>query len=186
MPLRIDIEDIYFITDLSWKGEIVHSTGKMRGSLTVEDYIHIYCHNHLEKIGSEIPIKQIRSLSLNILLFTIAKVNDSTTLHQASCVSMSLSVECVTIVFYWCTQLLTNMKNQLTSIYMGQINNFGYVTILCSFLFEKVPRLRSKVLSTIRNLRSWMGRWVDLMKQLGGGDFPRMAFDDEFLTWWDK
>jgi len=24
------------------------------------------------------------------------------------------------------------------------------------------------------------------MKHLGGGDVPRMTFDDEFFTWWDQ
>ena len=27
MPLRIEVEDIYFITGLSWRGELVHSIG---------------------------------------------------------------------------------------------------------------------------------------------------------------
>lgn len=43
MPLRIEIEDIYFITSLSRRGEKVNSTGRTRGSLSVEDYVHIYC-----------------------------------------------------------------------------------------------------------------------------------------------
>ena len=75
IPLRIEIKGIYFITDLSRRGEIVHSTGRTRGSLSVEDYIHIYCPGHLEKIGSQIPIKHVESLYLKILLFTIARVN---------------------------------------------------------------------------------------------------------------
>ena len=35
MPLRIEVEGIYFITGLSWRGEVVHSTGQARGSLSV-------------------------------------------------------------------------------------------------------------------------------------------------------
>ncbi len=31
MPLRIEVEDIYFITGLSQRGEVVHSTGQTRG-----------------------------------------------------------------------------------------------------------------------------------------------------------
>jgi len=63
---------------------MVHSTGRMRGSITVEDYIHIYYPSHPEKIRRQIPIKHIESLSLKILLFTIARVNGSAALHQAS------------------------------------------------------------------------------------------------------
>lgn len=111
IPLRIKIDDIYFITGLSRRGEIVHSTGKMRGSPNVEDYVHIYCRGHSKKIGISILIKNVESLSLKILLFSIARVNGFSTLHQASCVSMSPAVECLTTVFDWCTPLLTNMKN---------------------------------------------------------------------------
>ena len=31
-----------------------------------------------------------------------------------------------------------------------------------------------------------MGRWVDLMKSLGGGDVPRMNFDNDFFGSWDQ
>lgn len=95
---------------------------------------------------------------------------------------MSLVVECLTIVFDWCTPLLTNMKNQLISIQKGQKKNFGYGTVLCSFFFEKVPGLRPKVLSTTISPRDpRMGRWANLMKRLGGGDVPRTTFDDDFF-----
>ena len=51
-PLRIEIEDIYFVTSLSQRGDVLHSTGRTRGSLIVEDYDHIYCPGHPENIGS--------------------------------------------------------------------------------------------------------------------------------------
>ena len=41
MPLRIELEDIYFITGLSWSGETVNLQGKAWGILSVDDYIHI-------------------------------------------------------------------------------------------------------------------------------------------------
>ena len=81
MPLRIEIEDIYFITYCSRRGEVVHSTGRMRGILTLEYYVHIYCSGHPKNIGSQIPIKHVDSLSLRILLFTIVRVNGSASLH---------------------------------------------------------------------------------------------------------
>jgi len=119
MPLRIEVEDIYFITGLSRRGEVVHSTSRTRSSLLVEDYVHIYYRGHPEKIGSQIPIKQVDSLSLRILLFSIKRVNELASLHQASQVSMSRVVEFLTMVFDWCTPLLIDMNNQLTSIQKG-------------------------------------------------------------------
>ena len=78
---------------------------------------------------------------------------------------------------------LTNTKSQLTSIQKGQMKNFGYGTILCSFFFEKVLGLRPKVSVSISSPRDpQMGRWADLMKLLGGDDLSRMTFDDKFFT----
>jgi hypothetical protein len=34
MPLRVEVEDIYFITGLSRRGEVVHSRGRTRNSLS--------------------------------------------------------------------------------------------------------------------------------------------------------
>ena len=39
MPHRIEVEDIYFITGLSRRGEVVHSRGRTRNSLSVDDYV---------------------------------------------------------------------------------------------------------------------------------------------------
>ena len=36
IPLRIEIKDIYFIIDLSRRVEVVHSTGRTRGIITIE------------------------------------------------------------------------------------------------------------------------------------------------------
>jgi len=83
IPLKIQVEDIYFITGLSWRGEVAHSIDKSRGSLSIEDYVHIYFLGHQKKVGSQIPIKHVDSLSLRIILFTIARVNGSSSLHQA-------------------------------------------------------------------------------------------------------
>ena len=127
--------------------------------------MHIYCPGHPEKIGSQIPIKNVEILSLRIMLFTIARVNGSGSLHQASQLSMSLVVECVTTVFDWCNHLLTNLKSQLSSIKKGQTKNFGYGSILCSFFFERIPVLCPRVLILISSPRDpWMRRWADPMK----------------------
>jgi len=187
MPLRIEVEDIYFITGLSRRGEVVHSRGRTRSSLSIEDYVQIYYPGHPKKVGSQISITHVASLPLRIILFIIARVNGSASLHQASRINMSVAVDCLTTVFDWCTPLLASMKSQLTSIKRGQTKNFGYGTILCSFFFERVPALRPRVpvsISAPRDPR--MGRWADLMKRLGGGEVPRTAFDDDFFSWWDQ
>ena len=52
MSLTIEVEDIYFITGLSRRGEVVnlcfHGPG---GGLTIDEYIVVYCFLDTEKVG---------------------------------------------------------------------------------------------------------------------------------------
>ena len=56
MPIRIEVEDIYFITGLSWRREQVDLHGKPLGGLTMEDYVHVYCVEGSKKVGTQIEI----------------------------------------------------------------------------------------------------------------------------------
>ena len=187
MPLRIEVEDIYFITGLSRRGDPVDLHGKPLGGLTVEDYVQIYCIENSKKVGTQIAIRDIRDLHIKILLFTIGRVAGSASLHQASRTHMSIAVECLIHVYDWCTALLLNMKQQLTSIRKTHTKHFGYGTILTTFFFERVPALRPKVISTISSPRDpRIARWADMMKRLGGSEVPRTTWDDEFFLWWGE
>jgi hypothetical protein len=68
-------------------------------------------------------------------------------------------------VFNWCEGVLKNMKKQLTKCGSGGLKQFGYVSILVSFILERVPVLHLQVewgIPTPQDLR--MKRWVYLMK----------------------
>ena len=86
---------------------------------------------------------------------------------------MSIAVECLVHLYDWCTALLMNMKQQLTSIRKKKTKHFRYGTILMTFFFENIPGLRPKVISSISSPRDpRIARWVDLMKRLGEVKFP--------------
>ena len=110
MWLCIEVEDIYFITGLSHKGDPVELHRKPIGGLTIEDYVQVYCVEDAQKVGTQIPIIDLKDLYKNILLFTIGRVVGSASLHQASRTQMSIAVECLIHPFHWCTKLLRNMK----------------------------------------------------------------------------
>ena len=61
MSLTIEVEDIYFITGLSRRGEVVNlcSRGGPGGGLTIDEYIAVYCYPDTEKMGSQIPNNSI-------------------------------------------------------------------------------------------------------------------------------
>ena len=60
MPLRIEVEDIYFITGLSCLGKVVNIRARgVGGGLTIYEYITVYCVSNTEKMGSKVPINVI-------------------------------------------------------------------------------------------------------------------------------
>lgn len=80
MPLHIDMEYIYFITRLSRRGEEVDLKGKAHGGLNIV----VYYTSYTNKVGSQVLIIEITSFPIKIILFTIARVLGSTSLHQVS------------------------------------------------------------------------------------------------------
>jgi hypothetical protein len=57
-------EDIYFLMDLSRRGEVVNLRTFLPGPFNIEDYINMYCEAGTEKVGSQVSVHNITSLSL--------------------------------------------------------------------------------------------------------------------------
>jgi hypothetical protein len=56
-PLRIEVEDIYFLTGLSRRGEVVNLKSRGVGSCRkIEDYIDAHYVVGTPKVGSQLPI----------------------------------------------------------------------------------------------------------------------------------
>jgi hypothetical protein len=115
-PLRIEVEDIYFLTRLSCRGKVVDLKSRGAGSgMKVEEYIEAQCVAGNPMVGSQIPIRAIGKINLNIIVLMLTRIIGSTSLHQESRPLMFYALECARPIFYdWCTSVLTNMKGQLT------------------------------------------------------------------------
>ena len=112
-PLRLEVEDIYFITSLSHQGKVVklrvHGVG---GGLTIDEYIVFYYILDIEKIKSQVPMNAIHSLSLKVLVLALERITGLALLHQVSQPLMLYSVECMRpMVYDWSTTLLSTMNN---------------------------------------------------------------------------
>jgi hypothetical protein len=120
-PLRIEVEDIYFITGLSRRGEVVNlKAWGDGGGMNIEDYISTHCVAGTEKVGSQLPIRVIENLSLKIIVLVLTWIMGLASLHQESRPLMFYTVECLRPTVYdWCTSLLANMKSQLTDCKQG-------------------------------------------------------------------
>ena len=115
MSLSIKIEDIYFITGLSWQGEVVNLRSRgPGGGLTIDEYIAVYYFLDTEKVGSQIQKNSIQVLGLKAILLALGRITRLASLHQASRPLMFYAVECmIPTVYEWSTVLLSNMKQQL-------------------------------------------------------------------------
>ena len=84
IPLRIEVEDIYFITGLSCQVKVVnlraHGVG---GGLTIDEYIAVNCVPNTEKVGSQLLVNAIQSLSLKVIILVLDRIARETSLHQA-------------------------------------------------------------------------------------------------------
>jgi hypothetical protein len=85
LSLTPTIEDIYFLTGLSRRGELVKLRTFPPRPYNIEDYITIHCEVGTKKVGSQVPIHKITILSLWVILLMIGKITGSEALHQASC-----------------------------------------------------------------------------------------------------
>src|SRR5713226_6894975 len=86
MSLTIEVEDIYFITGLSRRGEMVNLCAR-RGpghGLTIDEYIAVYCYLEIEKVGSQVPTNSIQVLGLKAILLMLSRIAGLASLHQAS------------------------------------------------------------------------------------------------------
>jgi hypothetical protein len=142
----------------------------------------MYCEAGTEKVGSQVPIHKITSLSLRVILLLIGQIIGSTTLHHASWAHMHCAIQCLeATIFYWSTTMLVLMKRELIECRRRTNKKFRFGTILCSFFFEKVPSLspRETVWGHAPSFPT-VSRWENLFLRHGGGRTIE-AFDDKFL-----
>jgi hypothetical protein len=69
--LMIDIEDIYFLIDLSHRGSRVMLTGSRGGGKPMSHYISAHCVPGTQKHRGKVAIRDVRDLPLRTILYTI-------------------------------------------------------------------------------------------------------------------
>ena len=109
--LKIELEDIYFLTGLSKRGENISLFGVRQGGLPVASYKQEFCSGESEPKVNRIDIKTILWLDLKFISFTIIRLCGSVTPHVATKSQMHTAVECFRgTIFNWCEGVLANMK----------------------------------------------------------------------------
>jgi len=93
--LTLTTRDIYFLTGLFKRGELVNLRTFPPRPYDIEEYIGMYYDVGTKKVGSQVLIHNITNPILQIVLFMIGRITRSTTLHQASCTQMHCAVQCL-------------------------------------------------------------------------------------------
>jgi hypothetical protein len=141
------VEDIYFLTSLSMRGEPVNFKTFPLGPHNIVELIGLYCADDTDRSSMQVPIREITDLSLQVILLLIGRITGSAALHQASHAQMNCVIQFLNAqVFDWSTTLLECMKRQWIDCRLQTERNFGFGTILCSFIFERVPSFSPRVL----------------------------------------
>jgi hypothetical protein len=68
--------------------------------MKVKQYIEAHCVARTPMVGSQIPIRAIGNLSLNIIVLILTRIIGSASLHQASRPLMFYMLECVRPIVY--------------------------------------------------------------------------------------
>jgi hypothetical protein len=77
------------------------------------------------------------------------------------------------------------MKGYLIECKYGSKRNFGFASILCSFIFERVLGLGPRVEILPRGPHGpAMARWIEVMRRQRGGRVPTPYNNDFFFWWW--
>jgi hypothetical protein len=180
--LSIDIEDIYFLTGLSRRGYYVSLTDSRGSGLKMSEYCNQYCVPEAERKKGKVAIWGVQDLTLRTILFTIARMDGSSSPHMALQSYFQYAIECTEPrVFNWADAMLRSIKRQLTKCRRGELKQFGYGSLLVSFL-ESVPVFRLQVEWDFPGPRDpRMLRWCRLMAQHVAG--PIVKYDDIFFDW---
>jgi hypothetical protein len=74
-------EDIYFLTDLSRRGEPFNLCTFPPGPLNIAKLIEMHCEADTKKVGSQVPIHNMTNLSLKVIIFLIGQITGSVALN---------------------------------------------------------------------------------------------------------
>jgi hypothetical protein len=75
------IEDIYFLTGLSRRGELVNFHTFPSVPHNISELIGLHCKADTDRMSSQVSISKISNLSLKVIVFLIGQIAGSASLH---------------------------------------------------------------------------------------------------------
>ena len=95
--LELTKYNIYFITGFYHRGGTVNLEDTRRGGdpLSMQYYVDTYFLHRTQKLRTCVPISQITSFPLKVMVSTVSRVVGSFALHLATQTHMQVAVECM-------------------------------------------------------------------------------------------
>ena len=86
-------------------------------------------------------------------------------------------------VFDWCDGVVRRVRAELTTCKTCTQREFGYGTLIVSFLLEQIPLMRPRIVTTpLGPHEPRQAQWAALLPRTGEGPV-RHYFDDGFFDW---
>ena len=132
-----------FLTGLSRRDFPISLTRSTIGREIVRDYVMQYFYPRSEpRKDGKINIRDFMDFLLRTILFTIAKLDGTVTLHVANRSYMQYVLECLEpTIFNWSEAVLSQIMEQLNKAKGGRKKNFSYGSILIFFSLERIPMM---------------------------------------------
>jgi len=182
---KFELDDVYFLTDLSRRGAPILLSGHWATPHPTEVYVADHYILGSRLVGGWIVIKVVRNLALRSILFSITNMAGSMSAHLASKSQMSYSLQCVEPrLFNWSAGFLRNVKEQITKCRIGRHKQFGYDSFLVSLFLERIPQMHLQIVLIAQlTTEPHMERWTSLSPILGN-EASTFNFTTDFFTWW--
>ena len=90
--LDIEVDDIYFLTGLSCRGERVEFGDRTGGGELVDFYIKDLCVDGTRRQDRKLPIQHVTDIPLYTILYTVMRIVGSTSAHLDSKSQVLMSI----------------------------------------------------------------------------------------------
>ena len=87
---------------------------------SVDSYVSEMCVPGTKKQGGKLPIQHVIDVPLKTIIFTVAWLEENTSIYLASKSQVLISLRATDgVVFDWCSDFLANLKDQLMHCRLG-------------------------------------------------------------------
>ena len=170
---------MYFLTGLSCHGPRPNLTGSKADPRSTADLIRAHCIRDTQAVSNWALIAQVALRPLRSILWMIVRLAGAKSQHVATKAQVLLALDYMQPqVFDWCDGVIRRVRAELTACKTRTQREFGYGTLVVSFLLERVKLMRPRIITVPVGLRKpRQAQWATLLSRTGEGPVSD-CFDD--------